>query len=229
MKKEPVIKARQLRQSYGKGDLKNEILHGLDFEAYAAEITLLVGPSGSGKSTLLTLVGALRSVQEGSLIVLGQELCGAAEWERIEIRRRIGFIFQSHNLLSSLNVLQNVCLVLQLSCPNPEEREEKARNLLKDVGLGNRLNHFPEQLSGGQRQRVAIARALAPKPELILADEPTASLDSQSGTEAMELLSHLCRTQGTAVLLVTHDVRLLKEADRIWKIEDGVINPWQSA
>ena len=224
---QPVIISRELRHHYGEGELRSEILHGLNFEVYAGEVTLLVGPSGSGKSTLLTLVGALRSVEEGSLQVLGQELKGAGERQRVAIRRRIGFIFQSHNLVSSLTVLQNVQLLLQLSEPNPQRREARSRELLEAVGLSHRLHHYPEELSGGQRQRVAIARALAPQPELILADEPTASLDSQSGQDVVELLGELCRSRGSAVLLVTHDLRLLKEADRIWQIEDGKVEPWQ--
>jgi len=224
---QPVIVSRELRHHYGEGELRSEILHGLNFEVYAGEVTLLVGPSGSGKSTLLTLVGALRSVEEGSLQVLGQELKGAGERQRVAIRRRIGFIFQSHNLVSSLTVLQNVQLLLQLSEPNPERREARSIDLLDAVGLSHRLHHYPEELSGGQRQRVAIARALAPQPELILADEPTASLDSQSGQDVVELLGELCRSRGSAVLLVTHDLRLLKEADRIWQIEDGKVEPWQ--
>ncbi len=169
----PVIVTRALRHSYGEGELRNPILHGLDFEVKAGEITLLVGPSGSGKSTLLTLVGALRSVQEGSLQVLGQELQGASAAELMAVRRRIGFIFQSHNLVASLTVLQNVQLLLQLSEPSGQRREQRAIELLEAVGLGHRLHHYPDELSGGQRQRVAIARALAPEPELILADEPT--------------------------------------------------------
>ena len=224
---QPVIVSRELRHHYGEGELRSEILHGLNFEVHAGEVTLLVGPSGSGKSTLLTLVGALRSVEEGSLQVLGQELKGAGERQRVAIRRRIGFIFQSHNLVSSLTVLQNVQLLLQLSEPNPQRREARACDLLEAVALSHRLHHYPEELSGGQRQRVAIARALAPQPELILADEPTASLDSQSGQDVVELLGELCRNRGSAVLLVTHDLRLLKEADRIWQIEDGKVEPWQ--
>ncbi|MEB3264919.1 MAG: ATP-binding cassette domain-containing protein [Synechococcus sp.] len=224
----PVIVTRALRHSYGEGELRNPILHGLDFEVKAGEITLLVGPSGSGKSTLLTLVGALRSVQEGSLQVLGQELQGASGPELMAVRRRIGFIFQSHNLVASLTVLQNVQLLLQLSEPSGQRREQRAIELLEAVGLGHRLHHYPDELSGGQRQRVAIARALAPEPELILADEPTASLDSQSGRDVVELLGSLCRRRQSAVLLVTHDLRLLNDADRIWRIEDGRVHPWQA-
>lgn len=222
-----LIKSRALCHSYGEGQLRSQILHNLEFEVIAGEVTLLVGPSGSGKSTLLTLVGALRSVEEGSLEVLGQELNGASEKTRINIRRRIGFIFQSHNLVSSLTVLQNVQLLLQLKEPDPAMREQAARELLEAVGLEHRLHHYPDELSGGQRQRVAIARALAPQPELVLADEPTASLDSKSGQDVVELLGNLCRTQGSAVLLVTHDLRLLKDADRIWRIEDGRVGTWE--
>lgn len=221
-----VIRTQNLSHSYGEGDLRSQILHDLNFQVEAGEVTLLVGPSGSGKSTLLTLIGALRSVEAGSLQVLGEELRGASEQARVQIRRRIGFIFQSHNLVSSLTVLQNVQLLLQLRQPDPQQRLQQATALLEAVGLGQRLHHYPEELSGGQRQRVAIARALAPEPELILADEPTASLDSQSGKDVVELLGNLCRNRGSAVLLVTHDLRLLSDADRIWRIEDGRVNRW---
>ena len=225
----PVIRTENLCHSYGQGELRTEILHNLNFEVYSGEITLLVGPSGSGKSTLLTLLGALRSVEEGSIQVLGQELKGANEEVLMQTRRRIGFIFQSHNLVSSLTVLQNVQILLQLTEADPELRREKACDLLEAVGLSHRLHHYPDELSGGQRQRVAIARALAPEPELILADEPTASLDSRSGQDVVELLGHLSRKRGSAVLLVTHDLRLLKDADRIWAIEDGSIHPWDDS
>lgn len=227
--KKLVINTQNLCHSYGKGELRTKILHNLNFKVMSGEITLLVGPSGSGKSTLLTLLGALRSVEEGSIQVLGQELNGANEDVLIQTRRRIGFIFQSHNLVSSLTVLQNVQILLQLKEANPQKRIDKATELLEAVGLTHRLNHYPEELSGGQRQRVAIARALAPQPELILADEPTASLDSRAGQDVVELLGKLSRDQGSAVLLVTHDLRLLKDADRIWGIEDGRINPWDQS
>ena len=138
------ISAQDLRHSYGEGALKTEILHGLDFQINAGEVTLLVGPSGSGKSTLLTLVGALRSVQTGSLKVLGTELNGTSEQARTELRRRIGFIFQSHNLVPSLTVLQNVTLLLQLKDLSPAEREGKAKELLEAVGLSHRLQNYPD-------------------------------------------------------------------------------------
>jgi putative ABC transport system ATP-binding protein len=173
------------------------------------------------------LIGALRSVEMGSLHVLGRQLLGASENDLMAIRRRIGFIFQSHNLVASLTVLQNVQLLLQLAEPDPKLRQERAKAMLDAVGLSERLHHFPDELSGGQRQRVAIARALAPEPDLVLADEPTASLDSKSGQDVVELLGDLCRRRSSAVLLVTHDLRLLKDADRIWGIEDGRIHPWE--
>mgnify|MGYP002632190869 FL=1 len=216
-----VIRSNGLSHSFGTGSLRNQILHQLEFHIKAGEMALLVGPSGSGKSTLLTLVGALRSVEQGSLEVLGNELNGADEKQRIAIRRRIGFIFQTHNLVPSLNVLENVQLMLQLKYPERQHRIAKAIELLDAVGLKHRLRHYPDELSGGQRQRVAIARALAPEPELILADEPTASLDSKSGRDVVELLGDLCRRRKSAVLMVTHDLRLLNDADQIWKIEDG--------
>ena len=223
-----VIESQNLSHAYGLGALRHQILHDLCFHINAGEITLLVGPSGSGKSTLLTLIGALRSVESGSLKVLGQELNGADEAARMSIRRRIGFIFQSHNLVESLTVLQNVELLLQLKIAGKAQRTEKAFELLAAVGLEHRLHHYPDELSGGQRQRVAIARALAPQPELVLADEPTASLDSQSGQDVVERLGKLCRESGSAVLMVTHDLRLLKDADKIWKIEDGRVEQWES-
>jgi len=221
-----LIESRNLSHSYGTGELRAKILHELNFSVKAGEVTLLVGPSGSGKSTLLTLVGALRSVEDGSLCVLGNELNGASEQTRMATRRKIGFIFQSHNLVQSLTVLQNVELLLQLKYASKSTRVERATELLRAVGLIERLHHYPEELSGGQRQRVAIARALAPEPQLILADEPTASLDSQSGKDVVELLGNLCRKRGSAVLMVTHDLRVLKDADCIWRIEDGRVNLW---
>jgi putative ABC transport system ATP-binding protein len=167
-------------------------------------------------------------VQQGSLKVLNIDLTQANELARVMLRRRIGFIFQNHNLVASLTALQNVALVLQLCEDNPEIRISKATDMLKAVGLEKRLHAYPNELSGGQKQRVAVARALAPEPELVLADEPTASLDSQAGREVVNLLGKLCRERSSAVLLVTHDLRLLDDADRVWKIDDGLVAPWES-
>jgi len=194
------------------------------------EIVLLTGPSGSGKTTLLTLIGALRAMQEGSCKVLGEELAGANERQRVALRRRIGFIFQQHNLLGFLTAQQNVAMSLELQAGLSEaQRLDRATAMLAAVGLGDRGGSMPAGLSGGQRQRVAVARALAGDPGLILADEPTAALDRQSGGEVVRLLRDLARRRGVPILLVTHDPRILDIADRIVAMEDGRIVPAKQA
>ena len=170
-----------LTYSYGTGELRKPVLRDVALTVDPGEIVLLTGPSGSGKTTLLTLIGALRAMQEGSCRVLGEELAGANERQRVALRRRIGFIFQQHNLLGFLTAQQNVAMSLELDPRTGEaERLERATQMLAAVGLGDRGASRPAQLSGGQRQRVAVARALAGEPGLILADEPTAALDRQS-------------------------------------------------
>jgi putative ABC transport system ATP-binding protein len=210
--------------SYEKGELAKPVLRDVDLSVEPGEIVLLTGPSGSGKTTLLTLIGALRGMQSGSCRVLGQELMGAKEREMVALRRRIGFIFQSHNLLGFLTAQQNVAMSLELDHRTTEAgRLARANQLLEAVGLTPRAKALPAQMSGGQRQRVAIARALAGDPGLILADEPTAALDRQSGQEVVTLLRDLARSRGAPILLVTHDPRILDIADRIVAMEDGRI------
>src|SRR6187402_269488 len=174
----PVIHARGLNHWYGEGELRNQVLFDVTVEIQAGEIVIMTGPSGSGKTTLLTLIGGLRSVQEGSLQVMGRELRGAPRSALQKLRRQVGYIFQSHNLLASLSALENVEMAMAhhtgFSAPAARER---ATQMLRAVGLGDRMHYHPPQLSGGQRQRVAIARALAPGPRMVLADEPTAALD----------------------------------------------------
>jgi putative ABC transport system ATP-binding protein len=183
---------------------------------------LLTGPSGCGKTTLLTLVGALRQVQEGSVRVLGCELAGAGRRQRQQLRRSIGMIFQGHNLLRCLTAEQNVQMGADLLPGlSYRVRRDQSREWLRAVGLGEELHKLPHDLSGGQKQRVAIARALAARPRLLLADEPTAALDSRTGREVVELLQGLAREQGCAVLMVTHDPRILDIADRLVRMEDG--------
>src|SRR5262245_55436635 len=178
----------------------------------------------------MTLVGALRSAQEGSLRVLGQELRDASPAALESVRKQIGYIFQSHNLIDALTAKQNVEMALRLQ-PNHSAAERSARavEMLEAVGLGERIDHHPSQLSGGQRQRVAIARALASQPRILLADEPTASLDKQSGRDVVDRIHVLAREQGVPVLLVTHDNRILDVADRIVHLEDGRLSSFQDA
>ena len=207
---------------YGRGALRKQILFDINLEIPTGEIVIVTGPSGSGKTTLLTLVGALRSTQEGSLQVLGHQLQGANQTVLAELRRSIGFIFQQHNLIASISAVENVELGLRVTGRyKKSELRQRATNMLESVGLGERIFHKPEQLSGGQRQRVAIARALAAEPSMLLADEPTASLDKESGREVVEHMQRLAREQGTTILLVTHDNRILDVADRIVHLEDG--------
>jgi putative ABC transport system ATP-binding protein len=210
--------------AYGGGDLLRPVLRDVDLSVGPGEIVLLTGPSGSGKTTLLTLIGALRAMQQGSAMVLGQQLAGASERQRVMLRRRIGFIFQQHNLLGFLTARQNVAMSLELDAETTErQRLEQAGAMLAAVGLGDRGGSRPAQLSGGQRQRVAVARALAGDPGLILADEPTAALDRQTGGEVARLLRDLARGRGVPILMVTHDPRILDIADRIVAMEDGRI------
>ncbi len=218
------IVADSVSHFYGTGALKKQILFDVSVEIPHGEIVIVTGPSGSGKTTLLTLIGALRSTQQGSLKVLGQEMQGAANKAMSQIRRNIGFIFQQHNLLAALSAEENVELGLGVTGKfKGEALTKRAREMLESVGLGERMGHKPEEMSGGQRQRVAIARALASEPSLLLADEPTASLDKESGREVVDHMKRLAVEQGTTILIVTHDNRILDVADRIVHLEDGVL------
>jgi putative ABC transport system ATP-binding protein len=216
-----VIKIKNLNHFFGKSSLKKQVLFNINLKILSGEIVLMTGPSGSGKTTLLTLVGGLRSPQEGSLRVLGKELCGAKAKDLFLVRRNTGYIFQAHNLLSCLTARQNVQMSLELHDEIKEDFREKAAAILEAVGLGEHIDYYPENLSGGQKQRVAIARALVSHPQLVLADEPTAALDSKSGRDVVELMQRLAKEQGCTILLVTHDNRILDIADRIVNLEDG--------
>ncbi|TBR61247.1 ABC transporter [Westiellopsis prolifica IICB1] len=224
MTQEPVISIQHLNHYYGKGGLKRQILFDINLEINSGEIVLMTGPSGSGKTTLLSLIGGLRSVQEGSLKFLGRELYRASQTKLVSIRRSIGYIFQAHNLLEFLTARQNVQMAVELN-KNISQKEAiaKAESILRAVGLGQRINYYPDSLSGGQKQRIAIARALVNNPALVLADEPTAALDKQSGRDVVELMQRLAKEQGTSILLVTHDNRILDIADRIVEMEDGIL------
>ena len=219
---QPAIKVQHLSHYFGQGQVQKQVLYDIDLEINSGEIVLMTGPSGSGKTTLLTLVGGLRSAQSGSVQVLGQELFGATPQVLTEARRQHGYIFQAHNLHNSLTALQNVRMGLELHSEySKTEMINRSTEILETVGLGDRVNYYPDDLSGGQKQRVAIARALVSRPKLVLADEPTAALDSKSGRDVVDLMQTLAREQGCTILLVTHDNRILDIADRIVDMEDG--------
>ncbi len=218
------VELRGVTYAYGEGELTRPVLREVDMTVGAGEIVLLTGPSGSGKTTLLTLIGALRAMQQGSARVLGQELAGASEPDRVRLRRRIGFIFQNHNLLGFLTARQNVAMALEQDGAMPERaRLSRAGELLAAVGLQGHEDRLPARLSGGQRQRVSVARALAAEPGLVLADEPPAALDKVRGHEVVTLLRSLAKSRGVPILMVTHDPRILDIADRIVAMEDGRI------
>lgn len=215
MQPNTVVAIDQLNYYHGKGKLRKQILFDINANVSAGEIVFLTGPSGSGKTTLLTLIGGLRLLQSGSLKVMGEELNNASSNKLRHLRSKIGYIFQGHNLLNSLTVRQNVQMSLALHADIPRrEGIERAENLLAEVGLGDLINAHPHKLSMGQRQRVAISRALVAHPKIVLADEPTASLDKKSGLEVIKLMQYLAKQQGCTVLLVTHDARIFDFADR---------------
>ncbi|MBD2438996.1 DevA family ABC transporter ATP-binding protein [Nostoc sp. FACHB-110] len=219
---EPLISISNLNHYYGSGALRKQVLFDINLRINAGEIVIMTGPSGSGKTTLLTLMGSLRSAQEGSLKILGQEICGASKQKLTTLRRQIGYIFQAHNLMTFLTVKENVRMSLELHDEYlNQDINAKAIAMLETVGLGERVNYYPENLSGGQKQRVAIARALVSHPKIVLADEPTAALDKKSGRDVVEIMQKLAKEQGCTILLVTHDNRILDIADRIVYMEDG--------
>ncbi len=220
------VVVRGLNHWFGSGEAKKQALYGVDLTIRRGELVVLMGASGSGKTTLLTLIGALRSVQEGRVDLLGRPLAGADERALVMARRRLGFIFQAHNLHESLTARQNVRLGLAVHGAEAGRRwREAADHILTLLGLGDRLDYMPGNLSGGQKQRVAVARALVGNPEIVLADEPTAALDKDTGREVVALLRRLAEARGVTTLMVTHDNRILDLADRIVTMEDGRVLP----
>jgi putative ABC transport system ATP-binding protein len=221
----PAISAKSVQHYFGAGELRKQVLFDNTLDIYPGEIIIMTGPSGSGKTTLLTLIGTLRRIQEGQLRVLDRPLHEASNSQILNLRKEIGFIFQAHNLFDSLSATQNVRMALELVEPHGKrsQQTQRCREMLESVGLGHRVNHKPKQLSGGQKQRVAIARGLVHHPRLVLADEPTAALDEQSGRTVVELLKKRAKEDQTTIIIVTHDNRILDVADRIINLVDGNI------
>ncbi len=218
----PAISVSQLDHFFGSGEALKQAIFDVNLEVERGKLTILMGPSGSGKTTLLTLMGCLRDVQSGSVLLLGDELREAPETRLVSLRRRLGFIFQAHNLHESLTATQNVLMGLQVHGKGDRTKQRKAaRHMLGLVGLSDRLDYLPSSLSGGQKQRVAVARALVSNPEVVFADEPTAALDKESGHTVVKMLKTLGETRGTTTVMVTHDNRILEMADRIITLEEG--------
>lgn len=216
------VQVRHLNYYFGQGDLRKQVLTDIHLDLPKGQIVIMTGPSGSGKTTLLSLIGALRSAQEGSLKVLGRELVGLGKGQRVAVRRNIGFIFQGHNLFESLTASKNVEMAVEL-LDEWRDKRQQAVEMLSQVGLGERVDYKPNALSGGQKQRVAIARALVNQPTLILADEPTAALDKKSGRDVVMLMQKLAKEHDRTILMVTHDNRILDVADRIINLVDGCL------
>ncbi len=228
---QPVISLQNVNHWFGSGDSRKHALKDITLDIYPGQIVICTGPSGSGKTTLLTMLGGLRSCQDGSLKILGQELNGASKEQLADLRLNVGFIFQAHNLMMFLNARRNVRLSLELHDRfYDQDMDQLSIAMLEKVGLGDRVDYMPANLSGGQRQRVAIARALVSQPKILLGDEPTAALDKESGRTVVELMQQLAREQNTTIIMVTHDNKILDVADRIIIVDDGrLANPEQEA
>ncbi len=220
----PAIAVRGVTKTYAEGSAGVPALRGVDLDARAGELVLLMGPSGSGKTTLLSIMGCILQASSGSVRIAGREVANLTEKELPRVRlEHIGFVFQGFNLFPTLTAGENVELMLDLKGVRGLAARTRAVELLEQVGLGEKYKSFPADLSGGQKQRVAIARALAGDSKIILADEPTAALDWQTGRHVLKMMRDLAHQRGRAVVIVTHDPRLLELADRIVRIEDGLI------
>jgi putative ABC transport system ATP-binding protein len=219
-----ILAARNLTKSLDSGSHRVEILRGIDLEIPAAQFVAIMGASGSGKSTLLGLLAGLDTATSGTVVIDGVDITGLSEDKLALVRgRKIGFVFQSYQLLPTLTAEENVLLPHELSGGDVSAGVSRARSLLESVGLSDRLDHYPVQLSGGEQQRVALARAFMVKPPILMADEPTGNLDSVNGAHVLDLLITLNQREGTTLVLVTHDIALASRADRIVTMRDGLI------
>lgn len=221
---ESVLDIRDLTYTFSSGSEQQTVLHSVSLQLKPAEFVFLTGPSGCGKTTLLTLISGMRLIQQGSIKLLDKELSNTSSSQRTELRSMIGMIFQAHHLISFLTAEENVVLGMNASAQKNQTiraKKAQARQMLSELGLAEKIHAIPKQLSGGQRQRVAIARALACRPLLLIADEPTASLDAETAQLIIHTLKKLVENQGLSILLTSHDQRLYRYADRILKIDDG--------
>lgn len=219
-----IVECIDLKKSYILGEVKVEALRGINMKIKRGEMVAIQGPSGCGKTTLLNIIGSLDFPSSGKILLEGKEISGSTEKELTEIRRKsVGFIFQFYNLLPVLTALENVELPMLIAGRPKDERHERATDLLGKVGLLKRKDHKPDELSGGERQRVAIARAMANNPLILLADEPTGDLDTETGLLILEQLKEVNKTENQTLVIVTHDASIAKQADRIFNIRDGVI------
>ena len=219
-----MLEASNVVKEHGSGPVKVRALKGVNLKLNAGELTLLMGPSGSGKTTLLSILGCIMSPSSGTLTVAGDSTEGLNAEELAELRRRhIGFVFQSYNLFPTLTAEENVRIALDVRGEKGSETKVRSQRALQQVGLGHRMKSYPRSMSGGEQQRVAVARAIVASPSVILADEPTAALDSENGLAVMQLLSEIAKDKSRAVLAVTHDPRTIPFANRILRIEDGMI------
>lgn len=221
----PVVVARKVSHAFDAGTARKQVLFDVDFALERGEFVILTGPSGAGKTTLMTLIGALRSLQSGSIRVLDTELAGLKAAGQREIRRRIGFIFQDHNLFDALTAFQTLSLAMEVAGRKPprSEARRRAASLLAMLGMETYLDTKPRQMSTGQKQRIAIARALINEPPIIIADEPTASLDAETASLVIKLLRQLVEIGGASILMVTHDNRIFSAANRVMNMIDGRI------
>lgn len=227
---EAAISVRNLTKTYTEGGVPVPALRGIDLDIYRGEMTMLVGPSGSGKTTLLSIMGCILTATSGSIRISGQEMSHLRQSQLPKVRlEHIGFVFQSFNLFPTLTAGENVELMLDLKGVLKKDARKRAQELLEQVGLADKFHSFPSNLSGGQKQRVAIACALAAEPRIVLADEPTAALDSHTGRTVIELMCDLAHNRGRAVVVVTHDARVIELADRTIRIEDGAVAGGQAA
>jgi putative ABC transport system ATP-binding protein len=220
----PVLSARDLSKCHRQGESLVHALKDVDIEIDGGNFTVICGPSGSGKSTLLNVLGLLEPPNSGSIVLGGRpvQFGSSAELEQIR-REHLGFVFQNFNLIPVLTALENVELALYTSSLSSQQRRARAADLLSAVGLAERMDHRPNQLSGGQQQRVAVARALVRSPLLVLADEPTANLDSATSEQLLDLMVRLSAELGTAFLVATHDARVIQRAGRVYNMADGVL------